>query len=200
MNLQELLGADYVEGMSIDAINNALSTKKFADLSTGQYVDKNKYNTEINNLKTALANKDAELQGKLTDAEKEQNEKIAKDNKIQELENLIKQQKIENNKNKSIATVSEAKNLLEIKDDDKDYTAFITNVSNCESESASNISAYFNKIVKDAYNKGKNDAVKDNLGKMGNAKGSASNGSKNESLGSKLGKMAQPKSTFSYWK
>ena len=91
-------------------------------------------------------------------------------------------------------------NNLEIKDDDKDYTAFITNVSNCESESASNISAYFNKIVKDAYNKGKNDAVKDNLGKMGNAKGSASNGSKSESLGSKLGKMAQPKSTFSYWK
>ena len=45
MNLQELLGADYVEGMSIDAINNALSTRKFADLSTGQYVDKNKYNT-----------------------------------------------------------------------------------------------------------------------------------------------------------
>ena len=100
MNLQELLGADYVEGMSIDAINNALSTKKFADLSTGQYVDKNKYNTEINNLKTALATKDAELQGKLTDAEKEQNEKIAKDNKIQELENLIKQQKVENDKNK----------------------------------------------------------------------------------------------------
>lgn len=200
MNLKELLGADYTENMSVSDIDNILSTKKIADLSTGQYVGKDKYNTDIKNLQQVIASKDTELQGKLTDSEKEQQEKLAKDNKIAELEKLVKQQQIENNKNKSIATVSEAKNILDIKDDDKEYISFIDNVSNCDSDIAFNISSYFNKIIKDAYTKGKNDAVKDNLGKMGQTKGNSSNGSNVDNLGSRLGKMAQTKSTFSYWK
>ena len=40
--LQALLGDSYKEGMTIEEIGEFFKGKKFADLSTGNYVDKNK--------------------------------------------------------------------------------------------------------------------------------------------------------------
>ena len=57
MNLQELLGEAYNENMSIEDINNALQGKNLADLSTGNYVDINKYNREIQDLQAKLTKK-----------------------------------------------------------------------------------------------------------------------------------------------
>ena len=61
MNIQDMIGDSFHEGMSIDEINEALSNKKFADLSTGNYVDANKYkadlqakDNELNNVKKEL--------------------------------------------------------------------------------------------------------------------------------------------------
>jgi len=53
--LKELLGDAYKEGMTLAEIETALSGKKLVDLSTGKYVDKEKYdrlNTEHSELKT----------------------------------------------------------------------------------------------------------------------------------------------------
>ena len=40
MDIQELLGTDYKEGMTVDDINTALQGKKIADLSSGEYIRK----------------------------------------------------------------------------------------------------------------------------------------------------------------
>ena len=200
MNLQELLGDSYTEGMTIEQINSALRTKKLVDLNQGGYVDKNKYNTDINKLNASLHEKDVALQNKLTDDEKKQEAEQAKDQRIQELENLVKQQEIENNKNKSIATISEAKTILEIKDGDNEYDEFLNSIASTGSEDANTIAQYFAKAVKNAYQKGKNDATKDKLGEMGKVKGNASSGKEGEeNLGTKLAKMSMVTPTTSYF-
>ena len=71
VDLQTLMGESYKEGITIDEINAFLSDKKFADLSTGAYVDKNKYENEIEDLKTKLGEKDTALKSKMTDEEKQ---------------------------------------------------------------------------------------------------------------------------------
>lgn len=44
--MQELLGTDYKDGMTIDDINKAIANKNIADLSSGNYVAKGKYEAE----------------------------------------------------------------------------------------------------------------------------------------------------------
>lgn len=45
--LQELLGNDFKDGMNFDEINTALATKNIADLSSGNYVSKGKFDAEL---------------------------------------------------------------------------------------------------------------------------------------------------------
>ena len=45
--IQELLGAGYKEGMTLDEINEAIKDKKIVDLSTGEYVGKGKYDAAV---------------------------------------------------------------------------------------------------------------------------------------------------------
>ena len=70
MNIQEMLGDAFHEGMTIEEINTALSGRKFADLSTGQYVDANKHKAEVEALNKTLAKKTSELNARLSDDEK----------------------------------------------------------------------------------------------------------------------------------
>ena len=120
MNLKDLLGDSFKEGMTFADIETALAGMKLADLSTGAYVDKNKYEADVNKLKGTISQKDTELRDKMTDEQKRDADNAEKDNLIKQLQEQIEKQNIENNKNKSIATLAESKNLLEIKDDDKD--------------------------------------------------------------------------------
>lgn len=65
--IKELLGDAYKEGMTFEEVENALSNKNLADLSTGNYVAVGKYNS-------AIAERDdfkAKYTAKLTEAEKE---------------------------------------------------------------------------------------------------------------------------------
>ena len=43
MDWKLLLGDAYKEGMTLEDVNAFFKGKKFADLSTGNYVDKNKF-------------------------------------------------------------------------------------------------------------------------------------------------------------
>lgn len=202
MNLKDLLGDSFKEGMTFADIETALAGMKLADLSTGAYVDKNKYEADVNKLKGTISQKDTELRDKMTDEQKRDADNAEKDNLIKQLQEQIEKQNIENNKNKSIATLAESKNLLEIKDDDKDYTAFLESLSVSTSENANVISTYLNKVVKDAYEKGKNDSVKNNLGKMGKQKGDsgAKDSKQDGEFGKELAKsVASSKPEFSYF-
>jgi predicted nucleic acid-binding Zn-ribbon protein len=198
MNLQELLGEAYNENMSIEDINNALQGKNLADLSTGNYVDINKYNREIQDLQAKLSKKESEIQTVNNNATNESSENQAL---IQTLQEQLKALEKENNKSNAVASMSEFKTLLEIKDTDSEYNSFLDNVSSLDKEMARNISSYFGKQIKSAYEKGKQDGLKNGLGEMGKQKGSSSTGGKSENFGKELAqKMNANNPTFDYFK
>lgn len=198
MNLQELLGEAYKEGMTLEEVNTALQGKKLVDLSTGNYVDVNKHNKEIKELQDKINNeqkKSQESNSKAT-AQNSENQSI-----INQLQEQLQALTLENNKSNATANVSEAKNLLEIKDDDAEYIGFIDNVSGLDKEISKNIVSYFNKQVKMAYDKGKQDGVKNGLGEMGKQKGSSEPGIKSDNFGKKLAeKYNNNGETFDYFK
>ena len=198
MNLQELLGEAYKEDMSIEDINNALQGKNLADLSTGNYVDINKYNREIQDLQAKLTKKESEIQTVNTNANHESSENQALINQLQE---QLKALELESNKSNAIASMSEAKTLLEIKDNDVEYASFLDNLSGLNKDVSHNLISYVSKQIKNAYEKGKQDGLKNGLGDMGKQKGSSSNGAKKENFGKELAqKMNANVSTVDYFK
>lgn len=66
MNLKDLLGEQYKDGMTIDEINAAIAGKKFADLSTGDYVAKGK----LTDAQKRYEDLEAKYTAKLSDDEK----------------------------------------------------------------------------------------------------------------------------------
>ena len=72
MDIQELLGTDYKEGMSDTEILDVLKTRKLADLSSGKYVNKDMATAKENQLNEQLRDLQSQLDSKLTDDEKRQ--------------------------------------------------------------------------------------------------------------------------------
>lgn len=164
--LQQLLGDAYKEGMTVEEINNALQGKKFADLSTGAYVDKNKYDADIKAKDTQLQEKARELANKMTDDEKAQQAQIEKDALIESLQQQLKDGRVNASKSSAASAMAESKTILGIKDDDNAYNGFIASIASDNVENTQTLAKYINKLVKDSYEKGKKDASHDNLGKF----------------------------------
>ena len=188
--LQKLLGDAYKEGMTIEEINNALQGKKFADLSTGAYVDKNKYDADIQAKNDELQKKAQELASKMTADEKAQAEVIAKDKLIESLQKKIKEDAINSSKTNATAILAANKKLLGIKDDDTSYDDFITSISSENFETTKTLATYINKLVTDSYEKGKKDSGRDGLGNFGKGvtTSSSSKGDNIGALGTELAK------------
>lgn len=183
--LQKLLGDAYKEDMSLDDINAALQGKKFADLSTGAYVDKNKYEADIKAKNEEIEKKAQELATKMTDDEKAQADVAAKDKLIESLQKKIKEDAINSSKTNATAILSANKKLLGIKDDDSGYDDFINSISSENFETTKTLATYINKLVTDSYEKGKKDSGKDNLGNF--AKDVSTSSSSKEKDGGSLG-------------
>ncbi len=188
-NLKDVLGEAYHEDITAEEINTFFSGKKFADLSTGMYVDKNKYEKEINNLNTVIKEKDDVLNSKLSDEEKK--DKTYKDQsaEIERLTKLLKENTISGNKNLALGKLANAKTILSLKDDDTNYNEFINNIVSDDNEKTNSIASYAAKLINDAYEKGKKDAIKDKLGKFGNSKKSSTS-EEPENIGAKLAKRS----------
>lgn len=182
--LQKLLGDAYKEGMSIDDINAALQGKKFADLSTGNYVDKNKYESDIKAKDDELQQKAQELANKLTDEEKKANEAIEKDKLIASLQKKIKDDAINSSKSNAAAILAANKKLLDIKDDDTSYSDFIAAISSENFESTKTVATYINKLITDSYEKGKKDSGKDSLGNFAKGVTTSSSAKDGKDIGS----------------
>lgn len=200
-NLKDMLGEAYHDDITAEEVNNFFSGKKFADLSTGLYVDKNKYDRDIQNLNNTINLKDEELNSKLNDDEKK--DKFYKDQtkEIERLKSLLKENTISSNKNLAIGKTSNIKTILGLKDNDNNYDTFINNIVSEDNEKTSVISSYVSKIVNDAYEKGKKDAMKDSLGEFGKSKKSDGESGKDEdNIGAKLAKRnASSKQTVDYF-
>lgn len=180
--LQKLLGDAYKEGMSIDDINAALQGKKFADLSTGAYVDKNKYDADIKAKNDELQKKAQELASKMTADEKAQADVLAKDKLIESLQKKIKEDAISSSKSNAASILAANKKLLGIGDDDSSYDDFISSISSENFETTKTIATYINKLVTDSYEKGKKDSGRDGLGNF--AKGvTTSSSAKGDNIG-----------------
>lgn len=164
MGLKEILGEDYREGMTDDEINSAMERKW---LSTGKYENKEKVDAERRKSAEKQKDLEAKIKSKLTDDELSKKE--MEDLKA-ELE-AIKAEKAESDKkhSKTIsgANLLEAKTLLEIKENDKEFEEFLGAISGENSDISSKTSSYVMKLVKDAYEKGKALATKESLGNMG---------------------------------
>ena len=95
MTIKELLGEAYKEDMTLAEIESALAGKKLADLSTGEYVSKKKYDDEVakrTTLETSIQEKDAkitELENKAPQVVNPENY----DNDMQELATLRNEKK-----------------------------------------------------------------------------------------------------------
>lgn len=204
MNLKEMLGDAYKEGMTFEEVSNFFEGKKFADLSTGNYVDKNKYESEVNSLKTQLSEKDTALKNKMSDDEKAKLAQQEKDAEIEKLKTMLTNNTISGNKNTVNGITLSAREILGLDANDESYIAFVDNITTEDTTKSSNIATYVSKLVKDAYEKGKKDATKDDMGNLGKGKGN-DNGQSNPKdelgeFGKKLASMSAPKEKFDYFK
>ena len=204
MNLKEMLGDAYKEGMTFEEVSNFFEGKKFADLSTGNYVDKNKYESEVNSLKTQLSEKDTALKNKMSDAEKVQLAQQEKDAEIEKLKAMLTNNTISGNKNTVNGITLSAREILGLDANDESYVSFVDNITTEDTTKSSNIATYVSKLVKDAYEKGKKDATKEDMGNLGKGKGN-DNGQSNPKdelgeFGKKLASMSAPKEKFDYFK
>ena len=204
MNLKEVLGDAYKEGMTFEEVSNFFEGKKFVDLSTGNYVDKNKYENEVNTLKTQLSEKDAALKNKMSDAEKVQLAQKEKDAEIEKLKTMLTNTAITGNKNTVNGITLSAREILGLDANDENYVSFVDNITTEDDTKSTSIATYVTKLVKDAYEKGKKDATKDDMGNLGKGKGNANgqNDPKDElgEFGKKLASMSAPKEKFDYFK
>ena len=165
MDLKELLGADFKEGITADEVNSIMERRL---LSTGRYENKEKVDAERIASKKKYADLEAQLKGKMTDDELTKNEKAELEKKLEEVTELLKAEKKLGSRSKAEAGIMEARTLLGIKSEDKDFNEFLDSISFEDSAVSAKTSSYVMKMIKDAYEKGKAEATKDSLGEMGN--------------------------------
>lgn len=200
--LQALLGDSYKEGMTLEEVGEFFKGKKFADLSTGNYVDKNKYTNEINNLNNQLNQTKQELNDKLSDEEKSTRASQEQANEIERLKKLLNENKISGNKNVVNTTLQSSRDILGIEATDSEFISFVNNITTEDDAKTTEIANYFAKIVKSAYEKGKDDANKDSMGEFGRGKGQGSSSHDDEigKLGKELASSNVKKETYDYFK
>lgn len=198
--LKALMGESYKEDMTIDDVKNFMKGKKLADLSTGNYVDKNKYQNDINTLNTRLIDANNSLKDKMSDDEKKAAADKAKDDRIEQLEKLLSANTISSNNSIANSSLVEGVNLIGMKTDDKEYNDFIKNIVTEDTEKTTSIAKYVNKLIKDAYEKGKKDSTKDAMGNFGKGNVKGENGGKEvEDLGKQLASLHSNKDKFDYF-
>lgn len=199
MTLAELIGSSYNENMTMKDLETALQGKNLADLSSGNYIDVNKYNREIQDLQDKLSKAQQPVKSEpvptVTPATDENN------TLIEQLQQEIKNLQEKNNRSNAKAGVSDMVSLLGIKNDDSELDTFLSSVSALDENVSSSIVTYMNKQVKSAYEKGKTDSLKTNLGEMGKQPVSSAN--KTDAVGSfgkQLAQSLNQTQTYDYFK
>lgn len=190
--LIKLLGENYHEGMTAEEVQTyfqGLGKKEV--LESGKYVNKEMSDAETAKLQKQLEEKEKALQSKMTDEEKLALAQAAKDREMEELRELLKKNTLSANNYKALGLTAEARQSANIKDDDTEFSEFLTNIVSDDEDKTTKVSSYVNKIVKLAYEKGKADATKQKMAGMGNFNKNENNdgdGNDNGSLGQRLAK------------
>lgn len=196
MELKELLGDAYKEGMTFEEISTALSDKNLADLSTGEYVRKDKATADTKKLTTEIADLKSQLKDRMS---KEERDQAANDEILNELEMLrtqLKEKDIANNKSTLISRTADMRTKIGVTDDDKEFNNFVDLVAGEDATKNGTISSYLSKILKTAYDKGVADTTKSQIAdnKFKSKDGKDGNGNE-ENLGTRLAKQVSTKSS-----
>ncbi len=172
-------------------------------LENGDYVRKEMSDASIRSLKKQLEDANNTIKAKMTDEEKEKASRDADKATIEDLQKQLAEQIKMTNRSSAVSNITEAIKLAEIKEDDKDLCSFIDNITSSDREKTKSVSKYINDMVKNAYEKGKAEATKQNLSKIGNFNANKSDvsGSKaNDSIAKRLAesnaKMKNTKSNY----
>ena len=200
--LKEMLGDSYKDGMSFDDVATFFEGKKFADLSTGAYVDKDKFDKQVDSLTTQLNETKSQLNAKLTDEEKTAQASQQQAARIKELEEKLKNNTVASNKSLVNNIMTGSRDILGLEATDKDYLSFVDNISTDDGDKTNKVATYVSKLIKDAYEKGKKDADKDAMGDFGKNKGQGSTGKDKVvgELGKQLASKVAKKQEFDYFK
>lgn len=205
MDLKELLGDAYKDGMTFDEISAALSSKKLADLSTGKYVNKEMADAEKTKLENEKKDLETQLNAKLTDDEKTAKIAAEKDKQIEKLMQQLKANTLDANKNKIFSATSEIRTKIDISDTDEEFTKFAGLITLEDNDNSTFISNYLSKIIKNAYDKGVSDTNKaqiaDNKNLKAGGKGDDNKDKDDIDYGTKLAQKnkATSKQTYNYF-
>lgn len=198
--LKQIMGEAFKADMTSEEIQSFFKNQV---LSTGAYVNKDAAEAEKRKLQGALDAKNAELQSRMTDDEKKATADKELQNQIAELQKQLLQGKVSNNQYKAMSTTAKSRVSAGIEDDDKDFNEFISSISSDDEVKTLKIANYINVIVEKAYNKGKSDATKNSLGKMGslnigseNAEGAKTGAEEMAERLAKAGISAKPKKSY----
>lgn len=178
--LQALMGDSFKEGMTLEDVGAFFKGKNFKDLSTGNYVDKGKFDSKVSELTKQLTDKTNELNSRLTDEEKSKNASAEQAKEIERLKQLLSENTVNSNKVAVNGIMNNTKTILDIKDEDSEFSTFLANITSEDSTKSSAIANYVSKLVKDSYEKGKKDATKDAMGSFGKGKNGADGDGKDE--------------------
>lgn len=165
--LKQLMGENYHEGMTAADVQEYF---KKSLLESGNYVNKAASEASIAKLQKELSEKDNQLKTKMTDDEKKAAEVQQQLAEFEELKKKYKEQAINSNKYQALGITASVKEKAKIKDDDKDFDEFLSEISSEDSEKTMKISKYIAKIVNEAYENGKAEMTKMKMGKMGSFK------------------------------
>lgn len=165
--LKEIMGESYKEGMSKDDIQTFFKNQV---LASGDYVNKGKANAESQKLNAQISELQSQLEAKMSDDDKKK--KADEDTKklIESLQKQLAESKSNQSKMSATSKLAAAKLTAGIKDDDKEFDDFLSEISFEDGEKTNRISDYVSKLVKTAYEAGKSETTKKGLGKMGSFK------------------------------
>lgn len=201
--LQEMLGDSYKEGMTIDEVASFFEGKKFVDLSTGNYVDKDKFDKQVSNLTKQLNDTKNQLNDKLTDEEKNIQASQQQADRIKELEGLLKANTVASNKTVVNNLMTNVRDILGLDPTDKEYVSFVDGIATEDGEKTNKVASYIAKLIEDVYDKGKKDADKDAMGNFGKNKGQGGKDSTPKAigdLGKELASKNAKKENYDYFK
>lgn len=166
--IKELLGENYHDGMTAKDVQEAFNKML---LGTGKYVNKDNADAQQRKLKEDYEKQIGELNQtlntKMTDDEKIKAAQKQRDEEFEAMKKMLAESRLNASLLNFKSNIAEAKGLAGIEDDDEDFSKFISNATLEDNEKNDSVSKYINSIVKKAYEKGKSDAVKEELGKMG---------------------------------
>lgn len=165
--LKELMGEDYKEGMSKEDIQSFFKKQV---LSSGEYTNTGKANAEKQELNNTIADLKKQLESKMSDDDKQKQAAADTQKLIEDLQKQLAESNMNNSKMAAISELASARALADIKDNDSEYEDFISNIAFEDKERTDKVTKYIAKIINNAYEKGKSEAIKNKLGKMGSFK------------------------------